>query len=354
MRVCATLAEDGEAIDFSVADTGIGIAAADQQRIFEEFGQVEGPLQGKVKGTGLGLPLTRRLTELLGGRITLVSEPGVGSTFTARIPIRYTVPEPPPLAPTWQPDARLDPVLIVEDSAEDVLVYEKFLRGSRFQPVAVSTLSRAREVLRRLRPVAVILDIRLRGEDTWSFLSELKRREDTRDVPVLVITTVPDPHKGLGLGADAYAVKPVERVWLLDTLGQVTGPERRPVVLVIDDDETSRYLVRTSLADSAYAVVEAPDGREGLRRAREVRPVAIFLDLVMPGATGFEVLEQLRDDPATRGIPVVVLTSKVLAPPDAAWLHARAAAVLSKARVGRDTIVRALAQALTGQPEVVE
>jgi CheY-like chemotaxis protein len=218
----------------------------------------------------------------------------------------------------------------------------------------VSTLARAREVMRRLRPVAVILDIRLHGEDTWGFLTEVKRREESRDIPVLVVTTVADQHKGLGLGADAYAVKPVERVWLLDTLAQVTGPERRSHVLVIDDDETSRYLVRSSLADSAYVVVEAVDGRDGLRRAREVRPVAIFLDLVMPGYSGFEVLEQLREDAATRAIPVIVLTSKVLAPADAAWLRARAAAVLSKAQVARDTVSRALAHAVAGQPEEVQ
>lgn len=354
VRVSATLADDGEAVDFSVADTGIGIAPEDQPRIFEEFGQVENPLQARVRGTGLGLPLTRKLTELLGGRITLVSQPDVGSTFTARIPVRYAPRDAAPLAPTWQPDSRLDPILIIEDSPEDVLVYEKFLRGSRFQPVAVSTLARAREVMRRVRPVAVILDIRIRGEDTWGFLTELKRREETQDIPVLVVTTVADPHKGLGLGADAYAVKPVERVWLLDTLGRVTSPDRRAHVLVIDDDETSRYLVRSSLADTAYAVVEAVDGREGLRRARELRPAAVFLDLVMPGYSGFEVLEQLRDDAMTRAIPVIVLTSKVLAAADAAWLRARAAAVLSKAHVGRDTLCRALAHALTGQPEVME
>jgi signal transduction histidine kinase/CheY-like chemotaxis protein len=351
VRVSAALSPDGEAVDFAVADTGIGIAPEDQSRIFEEFGQLENPLQQKYKGTGLGLPLTRKLTELLGGRITVVSRPGLGSTFTARIPRRYAAPEPAPSAPAWQADPRLDPVLIVEDNPQDVLVYEKLLRGSPFQPIAVSTVARAREAMRRLRPAAVILDIRLRGEDAWGFLTEVKRREETRDIPVLVVSTVADQPKGLGLGADAYAVKPVERGWLLDTLTRLTAPAPRRRVLVIDDDETSRYLVRTSLADTTYAVVEAVDGQEGLRRARELRPAAIFLDLVMPGRSGFEVLEQLREEATTRGIPVIVLTSKVLAPADAEWLRARASVVLSKARAGRDTLCRALAHAVTGQPE---
>src|SRR5262249_33835976 len=246
VRVSATVV-DGTAVAFSVADTGIGIAAEDHERIFQEFGQLENPVQRNVRGTGLGLPLTKKLVEVLGGRITLrnergggialVSEPGVGSTFTAILPVRLPEPEaaaPAEAAPSQVDSTRLS-VLVVEDSAEDLLVYEAMLRESRYQVVHAATVKQARELRRRITPRAIVLDILLRGEDAWAFLAELKGDEATRSIPIVVATTVDDHHKGYGLGADAYVVKPVERGWLMATLDGLTAGEHGRPVLIIDD-----------------------------------------------------------------------------------------------------------------------
>jgi CheY-like chemotaxis protein len=146
-------------------------------------------------------------------------------------------------------------------------------------------------------------------------------------VPVLIVSTTDDYHKALGLGADAYAVKPVSRDWLLETLASVTAAPLS--VLVIDDDETARYLVRSRLSGPRYRVSEAATGDEGLALARAERPDAIVLDLVMPGRGGTNVLEALKRDDATRRIPVVIMTSKLLEAEDYDRL-APAAAVLSK------------------------
>jgi signal transduction histidine kinase/DNA-binding response OmpR family regulator len=337
IRVAARSAADGAAVEFSVTDTGIGIAPEDQERIFKEFGQLEHPLQRKVLGTGLGLPLTRKLTELLGGRVGLVSRPGVGSTFSATIPSRYVEPGAAASgAGGWRARAERPAVLVVEDSPEDALLYETFLKDSGFGLIRVVSTWQARQVLRGVRPAAIVLDILLRGEDAWGFLAELKRAEATRDIPVVVVSAVDDQHKGLGLGADTYAVKPVERQWLLDTLAEVTRPAPGTAVLVIDDDPAARYLVRSVLAGGPYAVTEAADGVSGLERARRDLPAAIVLDLVMPGMTGFEVLDRLKDTPATRAIPVIVLTSRT-GPGDES-LHGRAAAVLSKEATSPETV----------------
>src|SRR4029453_14355365 len=250
IRVSARLIEEAM-VEFSVADTGIGIAPEDQQRIFEEFSQVENPVQRRVRGTGLGLPLVRRLATLLGGGITVKSTPGVGSTFVTVIPIRYPVAAEGDEAPSAGPVAigagRL-PVLVVEDSSTDLLLYDHYFRDSRFQAMVARTLSDARRLMDQIRPVALVLDIRLPGEDTWAFIGELRRREDTRAVPIVVVSSIDDQAKGLTLGADAYGIKPVHPDWLLGTLSRLVDRGQGRRVLVIDDDEISRYLVRNHLA----------------------------------------------------------------------------------------------------------
>jgi signal transduction histidine kinase/DNA-binding response OmpR family regulator len=343
-----------EMVEFSVADTGIGIAPEDQQRIFEEFGQVENPVQRRVRGTGLGLPLVRRLATLLGGGITVTSTPGIGSTFTTVIPIRCPVrPEPDeasPAEPAPIEPGRL-PVLVVEDSSQDLLLYDHYFRGSRFQALAARTLPDARRLIEQMHPVALVLDIRLAGEDAWAFISELRRRDDTRDVPIVVVSSIDDQAKGLTLGADAYAIKPVHPSWLLGTLSRLLdrGPGRR--VLVIDDDEISRYLVRNHLAGAPFEVREAVGGEEGLRDARAEHPDAIVLDLVMPEMSGFDVLAQLKEDPATMDIPVVVLTSKALSDEERRRLAPHALRILSKQDLAEGQAVDDLRAALSGAGE---
>ena len=332
IRVAACLTGD-DAIEFSVADTGIGIAPADQPRIFEEFGQIDNPVQRRVRGTGLGLPLVRRLATLLGGRVSVESTPGVGSTFRAVVPIRYPHEVEPAEAPIAELEAiqpeRL-PVLVVEDSTQDLLLYDHYFRNSRFQAVAARTLPEARRLIDRWHPAALVLDIRLAGEDAWAFIGELRRRDDTRAVPIVVISSIDDQAKGLTLGADAYAIKPVHPDWLLGTLSRLLdrGSGRR--VLLIDDDEISRYLVRSHLAGGRFEIREAVGATEGLRDARAERPDAIVLDLVMPEMSGFDVLAQLKEDPATMDIPVVVLTSKTLSDEERRRLAPHALRILSK------------------------
>ncbi len=285
-----------------VRDTGIGIAPEHLERIFQEFAQIDSPSQRKTKGTGLGLPLAKKLAELLGGRVTVESTPGQGSTFEAWIPAVYRAVAHHD-EPSWKVDSRLAPVLLVEDSIEIRLLYEKYLKNTPYQLLSAMSLREARQALRAFQPAAFILDVMLQGEDTWAFLAELKTAEATRSVPVIVQTVVEDEQKALALGADSFLAKPVSREALLAELARLIAPKVR--VLVVDDDEVSRYLVRQALRDFSCNILEATDGYEALHLSRLHKPDLITLDLGMPGLNGQDILSELKADPATQAIPVV-------------------------------------------------
>ena len=312
VRVSVSRGRDGF-ISFSVADTGIGIRPEDQERIFREWTQVEGKLQKVAKGSGLGLPLSRKLAQLLGGNVHVTSEVGIGSTFTVDIPVSFEgqteviyVPEV-----KRELDSSKFPVLVVEDNREALFIYEKYLKGSKFQVIPANNISEAREAAHSFRPKAIILDVLLQGEHSWDFLRDLKSGPATRDVPVYVITVVDNREKALSLGADGFHSKPVDRIWLLNQLEALLSPVK-PRILVIDDDASSRYLIRNVLAECDCELFEATDGSEGLRMVEECKPALVVLDLVMDGMNGFEVLETLRRDAKTEGLPVVIHTSKSL------------------------------------------
>ncbi len=234
ISVAATFNKTDRTVTFAVSDTGMGIPAEDQSKIFEEFVQLENPAQRKIKGTGLGLPLCRKLATLLNGKIDLVSQIGIGSTFSVTIPLYHsqvlesqTVGEAKPAA-SWEIDETRIPVLVLEDAPETRLLYEKFFRQSAFQQISANNLGEARRILQQVRPRAIVMDILLRGEDSWTWLAELKAESATRDIPVLVITSVDDERKGLSLGADAYCLKPIGRETLIRHLQALTASVEIP------------------------------------------------------------------------------------------------------------------------------
>lgn len=363
VRVTASIEKSGKVITFSVADTGIGIAGEDQTRIFEEFTQVDNPVQRHVKGFGLGLPLCRKLATLLGGRVSVQSQLGIGSVFGLTVPTDYLPADDdlPRLteAFTADLDAGKIPLLVIEDEPESRLLYDRYMRETNFKVIPAAGLRHAREAMRQVRPAAIILDIVLRGEDSWQWLSELKAAGETRNIPVIVVTTVEDKGKGLALGADEYFVKPVSRKQLVERLNELVAPRKSLVTtddglttkdaglrtaLVVDDEESARYVLKRLLSAFPLQVTEAASGIEGLRMAKEQQPEVIFLDLKMPGMSGWTVLESLKDDPATRDIPVIIITSEMPRPDEQSKIERTAQGLISKSDLTAQVLEKALEQ----------
>ena len=338
VRVQATLADDRTAVRFDVSDTGIGIPADDLPRIFDEFVQIENPLQRRVKGTGLGLPLSKRLAELLAGRVEVQSTFGMGSVFSLIVPLFH--PEARRTVATLEP-GRV-PILVIEDSPEDLLLCERAFASTGFQVVPAPSIAAAESALPVVRPRAIILDLRLHGQDSWDLLVRLKRDPATSDVPIVLVSSVDDRRKALALGADAYGVKPLQPTWLRETVQSLVDRSTSLRVLTIDDEETALFIVREMLAGPDYLVEQATTGTDGLRQAHLAKPDVVVLDLNLPDMSGLDVYQRLREDPATAHLPVVILTSQRVT---AADLERDAGVlVLSKSQLTRDSLRRALRQ----------
>jgi signal transduction histidine kinase/DNA-binding response OmpR family regulator len=333
VRVSAYAGHD-ETVVFAVADTGIGIAEEDQERIFQEWVQVEGNRQKAVKGTGLGLPLSKKFAQLLGGNVYVKSQVGLGSTFFVSIPIHFRGETEVAYVPDVKRELDADklPVLVVEDNREALFIYEKYLKSTQFQVIPAQNLKEARQALRDFRPVAVVLDVLLQGEHSWELLQELKQNPSTANIPVFVVTVVDNQDKALALGADGFHAKPVERAWLIQQLDKIARRLSERQVLIIDDDEVSRYLLKTVLGQAEFRFFEAAGGNEGLRRASEGKPDLVILDLAMPDLSGFEVLHRLKENPQTADIPVIIHTSKVLNSQERSLLSSAVAVVPKESR----------------------
>ncbi len=341
---------NGRSVALSVTDTGIGISPDDQHRVFEEFTQIDSELQRKTRGTGLGLSLSRSLATILGGTLDVTSEPGKGSTFTLTIPAVHD--EVGAMHEMEDRSKHLDPskapILILEDDLQTLFLYEAYLRNSGFQILPARTAADARAALARVTPAAIVLDVMLDGETSWPFLAELKANPATRDIPVLVVTVVNRERQARALGADEFLIKPLDEQAVIRKLAALASRRGTQIstVLVVDDDDVSRYMVRKVLEGTSYQVIEASDGAQAVKLARERHPQVIFLDFIMPGVTAFDVIDDLKSDPATRSIPIIIHTSAQLEDGDKKRLAREAASILPKQSMTREVALGRIRDAL--------
>jgi CheY-like chemotaxis protein len=305
-------------------------------------------MQSGVKGTGLGLPLSKKLAELLGGEIGVESAPGQGSMFWVRLPRVYLeAAEPKVVEEEWIADPSRVPVLVVDDDPADAFAVQRLLARTRYQPIVVRSVAAAKRAFDSIEPAALLVDIVLLGEECWRLLLGVRQGEARADIPVIVTSSTGEERKALHLGADAYLAKPIAPEALVDLLDRLTGHASITRILLVDDEEVTRYLVRQLLPRGVYDVREATTGVEGLAQLRSCRPDIVLLDLKMPEMTGFELLDQMSNEPGLGQLPAIVLTSAILHPRDRQRLG-RASRILSKSDLSAVALTTAITEAIDG------
>jgi signal transduction histidine kinase/CheY-like chemotaxis protein len=324
----------GNEAHVAVRDTGMGIAEAEQERIFEAFQRGGREARAATEGTGLGLTLSKRIVELHGGRLWMTSELGVGSTFGFAVPVGPAGEPPEDAAPAGET------VLVVEDDPHSAELVELYLEGAGYRVAHARDGAEGLEMARRLRPRAVLLDILLPRVDGWDLLARLKADPATAACPVVIVSMLDERGKGFALGASEYLVKPVGRDEMLEALARCVPPGgERTAVLVIDDDAVDRRLMAAALEPAGYQVLTAAGGKEGLAAIRRERPAVVLLDLLLPGVDGFTVIEEVRADPAIADVPIVVLTAKEMLPADRERLAGRISFLAQKGTFGRAELI---------------
>ena len=333
-------------LEISVADTGIGIAEADQKQIFQEFHQVDPGPGRKHEGTGLGLALTRRFALLHGGDVRVTSRVNKGSVFTLSMPARAAVRPAAEALPAAAMNGHASSgplVLVVEDDPAAAELLSRQLIGAGYRTEIARNGNEAVQRARDLKPAAITLDIILPEADGWEVMTRLKSDETTSGIPIVVVSVVDNPELGLALGAIDYFVKPVNASVLIQRLNHFglkkKSGEEEIRVLVVDDEPANRTWLAKALEPAGFTVLPAAGGREAIEMARSQKPDFVLLDLMMPEVTGFDVVEALRADPATRETPIMVVTATNLTEADKRQLNGRVSQILKRGSVGSSDIV---------------
>ncbi|HVH85814.1 MAG TPA: response regulator [Terriglobales bacterium] len=348
---------DGQ-VFISVTDTGIGLAPDDQEVIFEEFRQVESSTTKLNEGTGLGLAITKRLVEQHGGKITVSSELGKGSTFTVSFPISH---EPAPEPAKWAPVDRervsgeeKPLVLVVDDDSSAQELLATFLRDE----YRVAIASNGKEAIAKaaeLQPDCITLDILMPGRSGLDTLERLRTKPETADIPVVIVSIVDEENVGFALGAASYFVKPVKQDALLAAIRQhvkAKSPSDAEI-LIIDDDPHCRDLLTEMLRSGGYRPRTAVNGAEGLRLLKKYCPQAILLDLAMPEMDGFDVITHIHSHhPEVREVPIFVITARDLSESDLRFLRSKVRALFHKSGPWTRELIEAVNRATKAQQPV--
>ncbi len=310
-----------------VTDTGVGISPEDQRVIFEEFRQAGTTTQGTKEGTGLGLSITKRLVELHGGKIWVESGLQPGSRFSFTIPAEKPALASAPAVTSNKhqftcgilPRREKPLILVVDDdhAACDFMV--RALEEEDYITVVAHSGAETVEKARILMPDAITLDILMPGGNGLEALVELKKKPETRHIPIVLVSVLEHQKLGFALGAADYLLKPLEKSRLVESLRAITPPsteERTGWVLVVDDDLPTLDFVKETLITEGYKTKTAQSSAEAMQLLFTINVGALIINLLTKEMEGFDILQRIRSDPKWGGIPIFILTGQKLSKND--------------------------------------
>ena len=320
------------AVDFNISDTGIGMTPDQVDKVFKPFTQADEKTTRKFGGTGLGLTITKMFAEMMGGDINLKSKEGEGTTFTVTIPTKVSDPKKQDIVQNTE-ITNVDSgytVLVIDDddNAQDMM--RKFLEKQNVSILQAKSGEDGLKLAAEYMPDAITLDVMMPEMDGWEVLTALQSNEATKNIPVIMLTMADEPDIGFSLGATDYLTKPVNWDQLSSILNRHKIESDSQSILIVEDDETTREMLKKSLASNDFKVRIAKNGKEGLDKVKESKPGLVLLDLMMPEMDGFEFAEKLRENKDWLDIPVVVITAKDLTSEDHNRLKGNVEAIMQK------------------------
>ncbi len=340
LDVKSRMIDDVEFIDFAVIDTGAGMSPEGVAKVFEEYTQAERSTSANYGGTGLGLPISKKFAEMMGGDVVVTSEEGVGSVFTMSVPRE---------CPEYNEDdvdgsvINLDDqdnlVVLVDDDVAMHDLIKRTISKLNLTLLGATNSEKGMELIREVKPKLILLDVLMPGRDGWSLLKECKTDNELKSIPVIMISQLNQSNLAASLGANDYLTKPIDRTHFINTIKRVLGNETQDhKVLVIDDDKDVRELLSRLLKDAGYRPIDARDGKEGLERTKD-EPSLIILDLEMPRMDGFEFLDNyIKDVPEDKRAPVLVFSGKDLTDVQEDLLNERVIGLVKKDDVSMDNL----------------
>ncbi len=331
---------DVEFIDFLVIDTGAGMSAEGVAKVFEEYTQAERSTSANYGGTGLGLPISKKFAEMMGGNVVVTSEEGVGSVFTLSVPRECPeYNEDDVDSNVINLDSNDNLVVLVDDDVAMHDLIKRTISKLNLTLIGATNSEKGMELIREVKPKLILLDVLMPGRDGWSLLKECKTDKELKDIPVIMISQLNQSNLAASLGANDYLTKPIDRTHFINTIQRLLGGgTKNQKVLVIDDDKDVRELLSRLLKDSGYRPIDARDGKEGLERTKD-EPALIILDLEMPRMDGFEFLDNyIKDVPENKRAPVLVFSGKDLTDVQEDLLKERVIGLVKKDDVSMDNL----------------